>query len=475
MASVGGQSREGNDPARIRPGRGVGTAPRASPTPKGPAVGPVGGFAGGGPPTLTTIPSPSATTDPPPLPPPPATAGDPPPGLVICATTRRVSASPPATDTDAALARLWQTAFPGRSRVDAAAAQFASRPWLHAPGKIPRMIVGPGVVRFEAVDLDRRFATEQRTRRARERDREWRDLFGSAERDPTRRVLEWSAKSRARMVCVLAELDYSPLVGRGRSPCMITLTLPGDWLTVAPDGAALKAMLSKFRQRWARAWGEPLACVWKLEFQRRGAPHVHLFTSIPLLATAGELRQLGQRRRRAVGDGLPLRPWLSLVWADIVDHPDPVERGLHERAGTNVDPVDVLRYTDPKRVAVYFTKHGTFAAKDYQNVVPPEWREPGKGPGRFWGVWELERTTATVNLAGAAELVTLVRTTRRWARAQSRAAGTVSRRRVRRGRRFRTVARTPVRLRAGAGFVCVNDGPALAVALARVVAAARPP
>ena len=86
-------------------------------------------------------------------------------------------------------------------------------------------------------------------------------------------------------------------------------------------------------------------------------------------------------------------------------------------AGTGVDYAAGLRSSDPRRIAVYFSKHASFAAKEYQNDVPEEWREPGKGPGRFWGFWGLERCTRAVEVTPDAATLA-ARTMRRWAHAQ---------------------------------------------------------
>ena len=140
---------------------------------------------------------------------------------------------------------------------------------------------------------------------------------------------------------------------------MVTLTYPGDWLAVAPDGKTVKKHLKAFRKRWERAWGLPLLAVWKLEFQARGAPHVHLFTVVP------------DGRTEA---GQVFREWLTASWAAVVAHPDPEERRRHQLAGTGTDYAAGLRSRDPRRIAVYFSKHGLYAAKGYQNEVPVEWR-----------------------------------------------------------------------------------------------------
>ncbi len=208
------------------------------------------------------------------------------------------------------------------------------------------------------------------------------------------KISDWSAKSRTNMVRTFCAIDWTPFVDKvaaGATPALVTLTLPGDWLTVAPDGESYKVLVQKFRKRYFSTWGEQIAGAWKLEFQRRGAPHLHILTVPPT----------GVSKR----GGLPFAQWLSLAWADIVAHPDPEERRKHLAAGTGVDYEETLRYGDPKRISVYFSKHGTFADKEYQNVVPEEWREPGKGPGRFWGVWVLEVVKANVEIADNAHNV----------------------------------------------------------------------
>src|SRR5207249_5060118 len=59
-------------------------------------------------------------------------------------------------------------------------------------------------------------------------------------------------------------------------------------------------------------------------------------------------------------------------------------------AGTGVDYAEAHKCSDPKRLAVYFGKHGQYRSKEYQHNVPEAWQAPGKGPGRFWGYWGLK-------------------------------------------------------------------------------------
>ncbi|WP_245831455.1 rolling circle replication-associated protein [Mycobacterium terramassiliense] len=273
-----------------------------------------------------------------------------------------------------------------------------------------RITVGPGVVRLgwtspvRAEKASERAVNHHRLDVATEADRirSGRDMPNP----PGRAVTEWSRKSRAAMCRAFAELDYTPLVQCGRVPAMVTMTYPGDWETVAPDGASVKRHMMLWRKRFLREWGEPARYIWKLEFQRRGAPHIHLWMAPP----------------HAVGrSGRAFRDWLSQEWADIVAHPDPEQRARHLLAGTAVDILNGLRACDPKRLAIYFTKHSSpnqQGDKEYQHIVPHCWREPGHGPGRFWGVHGLQRATAVVEIAQDAYLAAR-RIIRRWSRSQA--------------------------------------------------------
>lgn len=297
------------------------------------------------------------------------------------------------------------------------------------------------------------------------------------------RITTWSRKSRVNMIRTLATLDYAPLFDGGGVPAMVTLTLPGEWVSVAPTAAAYSGLVKAFRKRWERAWlgkGQKLSAVWKREFQRRGAPHTHLFVTVPQGTT-----DLGGRE-------VSFPEWLSATWADVVAHPDPVERMKHERAGTGVDYADGLRASDPQRLAVYFSKHGDAggSAKEYQNAAPEEWS--GQSVGRFWGYWGLVKSTATAELSWD-DWIKASRVVQRHHRAKGLTrrvrvfrpkidqatgellykwtvtpAGVVER--VQRGRWRWTTVRSVRRFSGGSGFVTANDGPAFASAIARAIA-----
>jgi hypothetical protein len=400
--------------------------------------------------------------------------------------------APPVSDTP--VSALWSPNFPSPQGLDLAARLFDARPaWAGEEGPRPRVVISAGAFAIEAPDLARRERRYERALKAHQAVVDQAATYLARgeeipEAEPSREITGWSRKSRANMVRALCELDYEPMLADPmRIPAMVTLTYPGDWLTVAPTGKEAKRHLQAFRHRYKKAWGHDLRTVWKLEFQRRGAPHYHLLMVPPhgLSKTPGARATAAAR----VGAGLPFRQWLSEVWAAIVGHPDPEERRRHRLAGTGVDYAEGLRVSDPKRVAVYFTKHGAFEAKAYQHCVPEEWQAPGQGPGRFWGYWHLERVTVAVEVEPG-QAVQAARIARRWARAQgttrqvtvTRTRGGVPRpkelvvgvagARLMKAEpltRRRRVRRRVRRFGSGRGFVSVNNGQMFAVQLARAL------
>jgi len=213
-----------------------------------------------------------------------------------------------------------------------------------------------------------------------------------------------------RMVRAVAELDYSDWIGGDLA--MVTLTLPGQWLDVAPDGKTFKGFTRKFMMRWRRAIG-PWRCLWKLEFQRRGAPHMHLLMRVP--AMVGEQK---------------FQDWFGQTWADCVGASKTVdsldkngepssEYTRHLAAHSNGHGIDFsgTKFSDPRRIALYFLGHSMKGpdGKEYQHIVPDAWRDhtntcaadcrlhggPGKGPGRFWGFSGFERAVVELEVTHA--------------------------------------------------------------------------
>ncbi len=366
----------------------------------------------------------------------PAPAG----GLVICAENVREPVDDGIATGELRAIDALGLRFPSPEMVTAAAALFEpAAPWASGPdrrGTEPEsgrfhITVGPGVVRLGWTNPVRVEKAAERAVGHHQRDVD--DAKLQVRSDPalaagnddqavvssTRRsstalhhrgpsgvINEWSRKSRSAMCRTFAELDYSPLVESGRVPAMVTLTYPGDWETVAPGGASVKRHMVLWRKRFQREYCESACYIWKLEFQRRGAPHIHLWMAPPM--SPGR-------------SGRGFAQWLSETWAQIVDHPDPVQKARHRLAGTAIDVRNGLKACDPKRLAIYFTKHSSpnmHGDKEYQHIVPDLWRQPGRGPGRFWGVYGLKKAIAVVDVAQDAYL-TARRIVRRWSRSQA--------------------------------------------------------
>jgi hypothetical protein len=271
--------------------------------------------------------------------------------------------------------------------------------------------------------------------------------------DAVRIITEWSYKSRLNMTKVLVTLDYNDLVAQG-DLAMMTLTYPDNWLALVPNGRVFKHHVDKLRQRFRKKYSRALAGVWKMEFQKRGAPHLHMLIALP----------------SAMAD---FRLWVRAAWASIVDAPG-LDRMKHETQGVNVDRPD-RPMTDPKRIGVYFNKHGQWGSKEYQNRPPQEWidaAENGLSVGRFWGYWKLERSEVPVLVSGG-EAVAAARMLRRWQRhSRYTRDTTVARIDVRTGTlRYRKVKRKVTRMGSTAGFVSVNDGPTVAFMIERVILA----
>lgn len=294
-------------------------------------------------------------------------------------------------------------------------------------------------------------------RRAREMVADCRSTLGLGEAPvPRGAVTVFSARSRRNMLLAYASVDWSGFVaasGEGdRLAAMVTLTYPGgDWARWAPDGATVKRHLRAFRSALERKLG-PCPGGWKMEFQRRGAPHFHLYLVVP---RGGEFAC-----------------WVSETWARIVGASG--QAGVdHVKAGTNVDYGFANRCTDPKRLAAYFSKHNAAGqgVKDYQHDVPVEWLGQ-ESVGRFWGLWRLERAVSSVPVEDV-DAVQVVRLVRAWQRSLG-GVEVVSARRV--CRRTGEIRFRPNRRRRrrglgynsnGAGFILLNDPAPLVEALGR--------
>lgn len=179
------------------------------------------------------------------------------------------------------------------------------------------------------------------------------------------------------MMSYIAAVDWASQRHPDENLLFLDLTYPENWRECAPTPDAVQAHFKTFAQRFKRATGRPLRCVWVREFQTRGAPHFHLLVLWPKTIK-----------------GRPSRLWLSRTWYQIVKSGDP----KHLRAGTRINHEEALRgAVDPKRAAAYFAG---YCEKDkaYQHQAPEGWSNPNGSVGAFWGHRGLIKATAEVGI-----------------------------------------------------------------------------
>lgn len=160
-------------------------------------------------------------------------------------------------------------------------------------------------------------------------------------------VTRLTEQSKSRMTAALQDLLPSYRF-------MGTLTVGREW---SRDGAWFKGALDKFFVWFLRAMrkqsGNPTedSIFWFLEFQARGAPHVHFFytTRVPWLESAEK-------------------------WAKICDDP------MMERIATRFEKLRGVNGGSPRGGALAYARK--YARKLAQKLVPEDYRSVG----RFWGV-----------------------------------------------------------------------------------------
>ena len=157
-------------------------------------------------------------------------------------------------------------------------------------------------------------------------------------------IRAFSRASRRRLLRRVAQLDKRVL------PVFATLTYP----------AAFPAEPEEWKRHLNSVWAKRLRRIypeagylWRLEFQRRGAPHFHLI----LYGIGGPLSKF--------------REWLSQSWYETVASGDE----KHLRAGTNA-----RQTRSSKGTMVYMAKE---IGKTRQATLTDEYPD---GIGRWWGV-----------------------------------------------------------------------------------------
>lgn len=137
-------------------------------------------------------------------------------------------------------------------------------------------------------------------------------------------VTEFTNASRKRLMEKLNRLDEKALCNAKEQPKFITLTYGQVFPNPQDSKMNLKAFLERLRRRWPNATG-----FWRLEFQKRGAPHFHLILF-----------------------GLPFLPFMDLRrwWEEIISW-DP------SRENANNVLVNIKRIQSWRQLASYVSKY----------------------------------------------------------------------------------------------------------------------
>lgn len=157
------------------------------------------------------------------------------------------------------------------------------------------------------------------------------------------KITKLSKKSMARLATITLTSDVE-------FQSMLTLTYPD----IPTDGALVKKHLNYFLT-WLRREVGKLDYVWFLEFQKRGAPHLHFFLSIPV----------DESNRKLIAWW-----WATLVTKDKETQIKCAKVHAHEKAWEQIRAPDAC--------ARYALK---YALKTTQKEVPKDY----VNVGRFWG------------------------------------------------------------------------------------------
>lgn len=174
------------------------------------------------------------------------------------------------------------------------------------------------------------------------------------------KITERSSESRRKLAFTVANTE-TPIIG------MIVLT----WRVAPVDGKLVKRQLGDFFDALRREWGKRIEWLWWLEFQQRGAPHIHILTSGSIHDELGE-RQVTRSKRgvtkdRSVYTGEPVE-FMAQKWLRIIGE-------QYNEASQRFTKGGIWeRFETPEGAARYCAKD---AYKPYQTIIPDAYHDVG--------------------------------------------------------------------------------------------------
>ncbi len=169
-------------------------------------------------------------------------------------------------------------------------------------------------------------------------------------------ISDFSRQSRRRLqtlFCSVPRTGYVP-----SNLLFVTLTYHHNWGNSSKDW---KSDLDAFRKRLYRKYGE-FPAIWRLEFQKRGAPHFHLLMFPP----AGLLPAISSEPQECEFMFDVIRFWNALV------APGDMQHALHG--------ISMQQAFSWRGAMYYLSKY----ASKVEEVLAPV----GTPPGRVWGCWK---------------------------------------------------------------------------------------
>ncbi len=164
-------------------------------------------------------------------------------------------------------------------------------------------------------------------------------------------IIGFSKKSRYRMQKRMNRLDFNNL----QNLYSVTLTYPKRF---PEDGETHKTDLDVMLKRFKRRFGKDIEYLWKLEFQKRGAPHYHILIRLP-------------KKYK-----LPyLQKWLGKNWYEVAQRFWDEKQTNHLDAGTQFKELTSREGKNSiKSAAYYLCKY-----------INKEEESTPKHQGRYWG------------------------------------------------------------------------------------------
>lgn len=168
-------------------------------------------------------------------------------------------------------------------------------------------------------------------------------------------ICGFSRSSRRRLIDILMMVPWADVAHQTKHDVeahmvLVTLTYPREYPSEADT---VKTHLANFRRNVDRARPTRYSALWRLEYQKRGAPHFHILMMFedPVRITS-------------------LQNWARKIWYRVVGSDDPA----HLEHGVDVRPVTVNKHR-PGGLMCYLVKYlGKLSSETFHT-------------GRIWGEW----------------------------------------------------------------------------------------